>query len=70
MKSQTKKHQKVFCKTESKIVKNENEKDLGIHDLCLFLEMQTQKGEYEKSTGFSGEKKLFYKSEKTDEFYD
>ncbi len=34
------------------------------------LEMQENKNEYEKSRGFSGEKKLFYKSEDTDDFFE
>jgi len=35
-----------------------------------FIEMQEQKTEYEKHRGFLGEKRLFYKPEKLEEFFE
>jgi hypothetical protein len=34
------------------------------------LEMQIQKSEYEKSKGFSGEKRLFHKPDESDDLSD
>ena len=34
------------------------------------LEMREQKSEYEKHRGFLGEKRLFYKPEKMEEFFE
>lgn len=34
------------------------------------LEIQEQKNEFEKHRGFSGEKRLFYKPEKSEEFFE
>ena len=34
------------------------------------LEMQRQKKEYEELKGFSGENRLFYKAEDSDDFYE